>query len=460
MDGIAFQETKTVAWKTIEEYFGSVISFQAVEGGVTDATGNFIAALDSRSVTGGEITVPPGRFAISRKLTIPANVVMRGAGRGATTLVWIGIDGQQMISLPNDQSGVEDMTIDTGTATGMTGVIFKNNLRSWLTRVRILSATTASGVGLRLQGATSNCAYHDFFDVEIYKFQIGLQLDGLPTGPIVATDCTFWKLRLNLCALGIRAAQWCDTFDYFHAQFILGENGAIGAVFNDSATPTVDTGVYNHNFYGTAIDAFGGISGCTGFYFNASKQNQFYGFLHSPIVFPGTLINDHLGNAISYEIHNNQISAANNSIQILTKGVYRGSVQQSDASGNSYGLGPTDVTFDTDTYDTYGCFTSPTFTAPNTALYSVSLTLTHTAGVTVDDTWIIKLFATSRTYSTIYRVPSLNILSFNWTVSSVDMDAGDTLKVTIERSTGLGNFPLFADKDFNKLTIEQVSDGK
>lgn len=461
MDGIAFQDTRRVAWKTIEEYLNALPAFAGASP-ITDYTAALTSALAAPS-SGGVVTVPPGNFSISSSITIPAGVILRGSGKSATTFTWAGVSGAAMFILASDYSAIEDLTVDTGSATTMTGILFRDNLRCWLDRVNVVSATIASGIGVRFQGGDGgsgtahNCAFHNLYDIEVTKFQTAFQFDGIASGPTVATDIKLFDCRVQESPLSYRFAQWCDTLTIFGPFSNMTSNNSIFAVFNDSVTPAVEVGVYNIKIYDADFDSFGGLSGCTGLFFNVCKQIYVDGFFHSPETFPGTLVDDNAGRAISYVILNTQVDGANNEIQMLKKGVRRGSVQASDASGTSYGLGPTDVTFDTVTYDPSGCFSaSKTFTAPNTGKYAASVTLTHTAGVTLADRWLFKLVTSGRTYATLYYVPVAAILSFNWAVNSIDLNAGDTLKLTVERSAGAGNFILRNDKDFNKLCVEQV----
>lgn len=434
-----------------------------MDGTTDDYTALSGAASVLSALGGGILKIEPGTLAFGTAFVVPDNVVVRGSGIGATTLKWIGGNSASAITFPNatNNAGLEDLTVDCVAATGMTGVHFVDTRDNHLTRVSITTTVTASGVGLRLQagsggdGSDYNCVWNTFHQVRVTKFNIGIQFDGDSTTPTVATNNKFYDTRISYPLLAIRFAQYCDTNEFHGTYIVIGADNTIGVVWNDSATPGSDVAVYNNNFFGLAIDAFGSISGCSGLFFNVTKQNQVFGFYHSPETFPGTLVNDNSGRADSYIVYNNQYSGSINLIEELTKGIRRGSVQARDNSGTTYGAGPTDLTFNTESYDVSGSFSSPTFTAPYTAKYNVTLLLTHTAGVTATNQWLISCITTARSYVFVYYVPAAALASVSYALN-VDMAATDTLKWTVTRLVGAGAFILHNDTSLNVLTVEQV----
>lgn len=122
-----------------------------------------------------------------------------------------------------------------------------------------------------------------------------------------------------------------------------------------------------------------------------------------------------------------------------------------DASGTSYGVGPTDIGFANEDYDPLSKFVTPTFTAPMPGKYQFSLKLTHTAGVTVGDRWVFKIVTSNRTYSFQYLVHTADVNTVQFSVVA-NMDASDTAKCTIERGGGTGNFPLVNDVAYNAFS--------
>lgn len=323
-------------------------AFGAVGNGVTNDSVALLAALNYVSgLGGGVVCLPPGIYPFSSQINIPANVTMLGAGRAATSLKWVGAAGTSTVVIPHTSSysGLTDITINTASVANCTAVQLVDTRKNSLARVNISSDITTSGIGMRLQagaggnGSAFNCVYNNFYDVEIDKNLVGLQFDGTSTTPTVTTDNSFYDLHIEGAITGIREAQWCDTNNFFRCHIALTANNSIGIVLNDSATPAADVGVYNSNFYDLSIDAFGAISGCSGIFMNVCKQIQVYGFYHSPQVFPGTLINDNSGRAVSYYIANNQISAADNTIQIQTKGVFNNYANDAAAAAGGINIG-------------------------------------------------------------------------------------------------------------------------
>lgn len=122
-----------------------------------------------------------------------------------------------------------------------------------------------------------------------------------------------------------------------------------------------------------------------------------------------------------------------------------------DASGTSYGAGPTDMGFANEDYDPGADFATPTYTAPMPDKYRFTLKATHTAGVTVGDRWLFKLVTSNKTFSFQYTVHTANFNTVEYS-QDADMDAGDTAKWTIERAGGTGVFPLVNDVAYNTFS--------
>lgn len=448
------------------QIFNVKADFGAVMDGVTD---DYAALRNAQTAltNGGIIYIPEGTLAIGTAFTLAAGVTLQGAGKNTTTIKWIGGNTTAVITVSNPQannvftsSHIRDMTINANTATTMTGISFVDAKRNTVRNVMVKSSVTATGTGIRLQGGsggngeTYNCVWNRFYDIDISGFQVGIQCDGTATTPTVSTLNQFFGLNIyGPGATGIRFTQWCDSNEFHGVEIFLTANTTTGIIHNDSATPAVDTGVYSNNFYNLAVDSFG-LAGCVGILFNFTKQNQVYGFFHSPETFNGTLISDNAGRSISHYIVNSQRSASQNSIEIVQKGLWIAEVQAGSGTV-TYGAGPTDVAFATERYDVTSSFATPTFTAPVTGKYRFALSLTHTTGVTPNDVWRIKVVTTALTYDYFYAVAAAleNTVSLT---QSCDMTAADTLKVTIERFSGGGNFVLINSAASNVLTIDFV----
>lgn len=77
----------TTIWSEIEAVWINAKRFEAVGDGVHDDTTNIQAASNAATAQGGGVVyLPPGTYKISAAITVGAGVVIRGAGRVATTV--------------------------------------------------------------------------------------------------------------------------------------------------------------------------------------------------------------------------------------------------------------------------------------------------------------------------------------------------------------------------------------
>lgn len=298
----------------------------ATNGDWTNAIASAIAYM--RTSGGAQVGLLNHAYRCSTGFSMPTASRFVGQGRGCSKFLYTGPNSGAFVLFPNAtaDSALIDLSVDVGTATGMTGVLMQDSLSHQMRSVNIIGPDISAGsIALRVQGGNGgtgtafNSAFHKFWDVGVTNFQEACQLDGIATGPTVATDCSFYDFHYTGSTTGLRAAQWCDSHHFYNMYGNMTSNGSIFAVLNDSATPGSDVGVYNINFYDPNCDAFGGLSGCTMFFLNVMKQCQAISTYHSPVTFPGTLVNDNSGRAISFWIGLNQISGADNSIQQYTK---------------------------------------------------------------------------------------------------------------------------------------------
>ena len=118
-----------------QEYNVRSVQFGAKGDGSTDDTAAFRAAIQAaHTAGGGEICIPPGTYKITPvsatvpALTIPSNVILRGAGIGATTLlkngngILLDFSGTGPISQTtawNVYQGLHDLAINGNGATGL-----------------------------------------------------------------------------------------------------------------------------------------------------------------------------------------------------------------------------------------------------------------------------------------------------------------------------------------------------
>lgn len=264
-----------------------------------------------------------GDYYLDNLYTIGDGQVLCGQGPRQTT-VHVKMDSGLAFLLNGYGSELKNLTISLE-GTSAAGVALVDTHECILDNVHIVGGNNAT-VGLRLAAGQSgsgneyNCYDNTFHRVHLEGHGVALQLDGVGTAPTVTTNNSFYSLRLKNVLQGIKLASWCDSNDFFNTRIQLRDSNSIGVIFNDTIDPSQDVGVYNDNFFGLAIDAFGeGLQDCVGIWLNKMKQCNVYGYFHSPEVWPGELIKNVY--ADSFFAVNNQISATDNRIQLISIGV-------------------------------------------------------------------------------------------------------------------------------------------
>ena len=134
------------------------------------------------------------------------------------------------------------------------------------------------------------------------------------------------------------------------------------------------------------------------------------------------------------------------------------SFQAQKSSAATFTGSATDVTDWTEVSDVAGDFVPATgvFTARYTGAYRFSFSLTHDATIVSGSRWDVSLVTSNRTYVFTYHVGSTvnyNTVGRTWLV---DMDAGDTAKLMVQRPNGTGNFVLHPDGSYNTFSAEMV----
>ncbi|WNV03057.1 glycosyl hydrolase family 28-related protein [Candidatus Methylospira mobilis] len=111
-----------------------------VADGVTDNTDALQAAIDYASaIGGGTIDIPVGAYLIEKgSLQLKSNVVIKGAGKSATTLNYTG--ARPIYSLHNDRVGLANLTLST--ATSPNALYWNGNSRSFLKNLAISFKTS------------------------------------------------------------------------------------------------------------------------------------------------------------------------------------------------------------------------------------------------------------------------------------------------------------------------------
>ena len=126
------------------------------------------------------------------------------------------------------------------------------------------------------------------------------------------------------------------------------------------------------------------------------------------------------------------------------------------STGSYSATGATDVVWNGERFDVSNSFASNRFTAPKPGNYRVRWQMTHQTGVTVGDKWVIYIVSPSESVGTIYNVRA----AVEATVSGeavVNLLAGQTVYLTIQRAEGAGNFPVLADGRFNRFEVTHLA---
>ena len=111
------------------------------------------------------------------------------------------------------------------------------------------------------------------------------------------------------------------------------------------------------------------------------------------------------------------------------------------SAATSFNGAAADCPFATEVFDKGGNFATPSFTAPMTGMYQLTVCLTHDNAVVAADVYQIDIVTSNRTYSRrYYAVANVNnAVTFG---VLADMDISDTAKVQVTRVSGTGAFTL------------------
>jgi hypothetical protein len=156
--------------------------------GLSDATDAIQAAIDDLAKAGGGIvSLPPGTFGITRTLTLRPGVILKGGGRGATTLTvpfgkrlrpeWQefrqppGVGNTPLLWIQTE-AGIEDMSLTGGPGAG--GIVYIRNPEDRVTRRVFFNRVNVDNGGRRhlLQDGNYRAQSHGIrlFDFESAEF--------------------------------------------------------------------------------------------------------------------------------------------------------------------------------------------------------------------------------------------------------------------------------------------------
>jgi hypothetical protein len=278
------------------------------------------ALLASLSAAGGGAPfVPPGRWGSTRR----TGVTLRLAP--GAQLVWLGAQGGSFVSTdptdPIQRAGLvgERAILDPS---GACAVIFDLHSPQFckFEGLEIEDGTLASTTIKLASDATNSSGYNakrnavgNVFD-GIYQYGICgtfLSLDGVDANSVVTLN-EFRNLHANkVRSRFLSFVDWCDSNSFSGMlRASLTANNAVGVVFNDSATPTANVGVYSIDIAKVSIDAFGGndlyngnaaYGGRVGMQVGNAKQISVGGYYQTPTAEGGDLVVD--ASAVSYDIN-------------------------------------------------------------------------------------------------------------------------------------------------------------
>lgn len=429
--------------------------FGAVADGVTDDAAAINAAIAVVVAQGGgTVYVPPGTYKISSTIYVGySDVRLIGAGRGdfhytapyyvsATTLTWAGTAGGTMVQFaPAGTQWISGNCFEgiylRGNLVADTGISVYSSFGgryivagdSFTTRLMITGC--ASGVT-----ETADCM-QNYIEVRGNQGVSGcgplLQMTGIST----ANSC-FNRIGYvdgNYYGNGIEIYN-ADNNIFEHIRLYRQPGGSGAGVILNGGAPNEEA---RGNIFIDCSPGAGGLLAIgTESATSASKENYilFYDTPNgAPLPSVGT------GATLWYGTLDNKFPCAS-----------------ARSSTGNYGAGTSDVAFNSEMFDLMGNFSSPTFTAPKPGKYYVHWQLTHTGGVTVNDKWVIWIVTPNEQIGYIYYIAAAR----ENTIASgavVDLKAGQTVKLQIERADGSGNFPVSPDSRFTRLDVHYISQG-
>jgi len=429
--------------------------FGAAGDGVVDDTDAINAAIAVVVAQGGgTVYFPPGTYKISSTIYVRySDVRLIGAGRGdfhytapyyvsATTLTWAGTAGGTMVQFrPAGTQWISGNCFEgiylRGNLVAGTGISVHSSFGG-----RYIVAGDSFTTRLMITGCspdvteTADCM-QNYIEVRGNQGVPGcgplLQMTGIST----ANSC-FNRIGYvdgNYYGNGIEIYN-ADNNIFEHIRLYRQPGGSgVGVILNGGAPNEEARG---NIFIDCSPGAGGLVAMGTESATSASKENYilFYDTPNgAPLPYVGT------GATLWYGTLDDKFPCAS-----------------ARSSTGNYGEGTSDVAFNTELFDLMGNFSSPTFTAPKPGKYYVHWQLTHTGGVTVNDKWVIWIVTPNEQIGYIYYIAAAR----ENTIASgavVDLKAGQTVKLQIERAEGSGNFPVSPDSRFTRLDVHYISQG-
>src|SRR5205823_2991736 len=133
----------------------------------------------------------------------------------------------------------------------------------------LAGAAPTSGLRLEVNSGTApsnNTDFNVYINITIDQAPVGLRMASSTSGG--TTDNWFFATTMHgIATTGISLVNNCDSNNWHSVIIQMNANNSNGVVFNDSATPNADTGVYDERIYGISFDC-GAFTGCYPLVFN------------------------------------------------------------------------------------------------------------------------------------------------------------------------------------------------
>lgn len=316
-------------------------AFGAVADGVTDAAPAIQSAIDhlasnGGTSTGGTVFIPPGPFAIGTGIILKTDVLVKLSS--GTEVKWTGALNGTMFT-----TGTSVPTLRTGVVgergakvRPMTKAAYVFDLHSvqfsQFGNFEITNGlATTTAFRLRADAAATTGGYKSKRNVAFNEFgpalvngNIGTVIDmGGQDSAAVVTLNTFNSIEAaDVKVIGIRIVQWSDNNQFVgRVRLSLTASNAIGVIFNDSATPTAEVGVYSNTFSSLSVDTFAGSSTARmGLVFNDSKRTTIYNYHNNPEAESGSIV-DNSSESRSYYVVDTSMTNNDGKIDIRHKGL-------------------------------------------------------------------------------------------------------------------------------------------
>jgi hypothetical protein len=444
----------------------SVKDFGAVGDGVTDDTAAIQAAITFvRQNGGGTVFFSNGTFKISSTIVVGySDVKLQGEGKGdfhytgtspvaATRILWAGSSTGQMVNFQPAGTqwisgcGINGIFLDGGSGVERLVTVYSNIAGNFIVHGQNFSVSAVLfGVVTLAPGETADCQenYCEIRANAVGSISINaglLQLTG-----VTAANSSFNRFGFidgnyqNGTAIQLYN---CDNnlFDQIRLYRQPGATGT-GIVLNAG---NLNEEARQNLFINCSPGEGGLTANGTASGASASKENYilYYDTRNgAPLPVYGT------GATLWYNTTDNKFPASS----------------MKDSSATSYGAGPADVTWNDTSFNLQNNFVGATFTAPKPGRYRVNWKLSYQAASAVaGDKWAFYLVTSSAVgfpaeqIGFIHTVPNPAVDNSVEGCANVSLGYNATVKLTVERAAGTGNFKLIGDARFNRIDVSYIA---